>query len=70
MNAVVDVDGSFLYKKYKRLKDAGGEVAPLGPPPPPPTGWIAITQENHATLASGIPPVTADTYNANERDIL
>ena len=32
---VVDVDGSYLYKKYKTLTDAGHRLAPLTAPPPP-----------------------------------
>ena len=31
-DAVVDVDGSYLYKKYKQMVDAGSGVSPLGPP--------------------------------------
>ena len=31
-DAVVDVDGSYLYKKYKQMVDAGSSVSPLGPP--------------------------------------
>ena len=31
-NAVVDVDGSYLYKKYKDVFYAGSSVSPLGPP--------------------------------------
>ena len=58
-NAVIDVDGSYLYKKYKQLSDAGKKVSlPLSPPQPP-SGWITVTQENHTTLAPRLPPVTA-----------
>ena len=37
----------------------GEQPALLGPPPPPPSGWIVVTAENHVTLGSNIPPVSA-----------
>ena len=50
----MDVDGSYLYKKYKLLSDAGTDVAPLPPPEPPRAGWTILTPEN----VSSIPLVT------------
>ena len=54
-DAVIDVDGSYLYKKFKQLTDIGALVKPPSPPPPPPCGWKTITEENHAAITS-IPP--------------
>ena len=56
---VVDVDGSYLYKKSKRLEDAGGLVAPLDPPSSPVTGWETVTEVNASDLAKNIPYVTS-----------
>ena len=53
-NNVVDVDGSYLYKKYKLLSDAGTNIAPLPPPEPPQASWTILTPEN----VSSIPSVT------------
>ena len=41
-DAVVDVDGSYLYMKCKQMVDAGSSVSPLGPPQQPPQGWVAL----------------------------
>eukprot|EP00731_Ephydatia_muelleri_P024343 Em0016g614a len=55
---VVDVDGSYLYKKYKTLTDAGHVLAPLTAPPPPPSGWVTVSSENYTQVAPDIPTVT------------
>ena len=49
----MDVDGSYLYKKYKLLSDAGTNVAPLPPPEPPQAGWTTLTPENVPDIPSG-----------------
>ncbi len=54
---VVDVDGSYLYRKYKVLSDAGKHVS-LPSIPPPISGWTVMTSENYQSLAPTIPPVT------------
>ena len=41
-DAVVDVDGSYLYMNYKQMVDVGSSVSPLGPPQQPPQGWVAL----------------------------
>ena len=43
---VVDVDGSYLYRKYKILTDAGERVSLSSLPPPPLSGWT-IMNENY-----------------------
>jgi hypothetical protein len=62
-DAVVDVDGSYLYKKYKRMVDAGSSISPLGPPQQPPQGWVALplsaSEIESSTLVSSLPSVTA-----------
>ena len=55
----MDVDGSYLYKKSKRLEDAGVLVAPLDPPSSPVTGWETVTEVNASDLAKNIPYVTS-----------
>lgn len=61
--SVVDVDGSYLYKKYKLLTDLGTNVNPLGPPPLPLQGWISVplspTASASPSLVSSLPSVTA-----------
>ena len=58
---IIDVDGSYLYAKQQKLSALGQLVAPMSMPPAPPSGWKAITAENHHTLTSALPPVTAGT---------
>ena len=59
---VVDVDGSYLYKKHKTLTDAGHRPAPLNPLVPPPSGWVTISSENYLQVAPDLPTVTAGQY--------
>ena len=40
---VVDVDGSYLYRKYVPLTEAGEQVSLPGHPSPPLTGWKSVT---------------------------
>ena len=56
---IVDVDGSYLYKKYKMLQDAGVNVSDLSPPSAPATGWITLTPENCVRNSTNNPPVTS-----------
>ncbi len=58
---VVDVDGSYLYKKHKALADAGVQVKDLEAPPPPVNGWVTLTRDNCANESSKMPPVTSGT---------
>ena len=59
---VVDVDGSYLYKKHKALTDAVHRLAPLNPPAPPPSGWVTVSSENYLQVAPDLPTVTAGQY--------
>ena len=54
---VIDVDGSYLDRKFERLQQSGQNVAPLSLPVPPPTGWVAVTESNCNEIASKIPKV-------------
>ena len=56
---VVDVDGSYLYRKYRALVDAGKRVAFLTCPSPLITGWLSVTDSNYSTLSLSIPAVTS-----------
>ena len=55
------MDGSYLYKKCRRLEDSGLVIAPLNPPSSPITGWECVTESNANDLAKRIPRVTAGT---------
>ena len=56
--SVVDVDGSYLYRKYKALTEAGHEVARPPRPSLPISGWRSVTEDTYCSIASSIPPVT------------
>lgn len=57
-DVVVDVDGSYLYSKYRKLCDAGANLAPLPKPLPPQAGLGYLTPDNYASKSSSIPTVT------------
>ncbi len=52
------MDGSFLYKKYKRLSESGKQVVLPSVQTPPVAGWTTVTEENYQTLADSIPRVS------------
>ena len=54
---VVDVDGSYLYKKYKMLASVGKQVS-LPDCPPPLTGWQPVCSETCDSVSRLIPTVT------------
>ena len=56
---VVDVDGSYLYRKYKTLTEAGESVALPSCPPPPLSGWVSVKDDSYQIVAPSIPSVTA-----------
>ena len=57
--AIVDVDGSYLYRKYESLTEAGEQVSLPGHPSPPLAGWKSVTEETYQSIAPSIPPVTS-----------
>jgi hypothetical protein len=58
---VIDVDGSYLYRKHQQMKQQSRNVAPLGLPPPPVSGWELVCEDNHRDISSRIPKVTQGT---------
>ena len=52
---VVDVDGSYLYKKQQALSQAYVRMAPLPPPSTPVSGWHTISEADVASIAANIP---------------
>ncbi len=77
---VIDVDGSYLYKKYKALNESGKQVSLPSIPSPPLTGWTIVTSENFQSVAAFVPRVShgkfykelmsAIPYKANLRILL
>ena len=55
------MDGSYLYKKSKRIEDSGRIVALLDSPSAPITGWEIVTEVNANIIAKKIPRVTNGT---------
>ena len=60
--SVVDVDGSHLVRKHEQLRQAGVNVAPLGPPSLPFSGWININEANYNDESLKIPRVLPGTH--------
>ena len=56
---VVDVDGSYLWRKYQWVSESDANVVPVGVPSPPLTGWQSVMEANHKEYADKIPQVTA-----------
>ena len=56
---IVDVDGSYLYKKHHELSHSGVPVPHLDPPSSPPiTGWETVTEKNVGSIATRLSVVT------------
>lgn len=55
---VVDVDGSYVYRKYQNMVSSGITVSDPGVPAIPLTGWEQITELNYKEMAKKIPKVT------------
>ena len=55
---VIDVDGSYLYRKHQQLQASDVNVAALDVPPPPLTCWESVSECNVNLLADKIPRVT------------
>ena len=73
--AIVDVDGSYLYKKRLRLEASGFVLALMTPPTSAPlSGWDVVTEANATTVAQKLPCVTVgmvysylDSHTGRER---
>ena len=56
---IVDVDGSYLYRKIKRLETTGMNIAPPNHPTSLPiSGWETISETNAAHLSQKMPCIT------------
>ena len=55
---VINVDGSYLYKKIERLNEAGVKVDPVGHLPIPISGWETVSADNYSEYSNKIPIVT------------
>ena len=55
---VIDVDGSYLYRKQQQLSSAGITFTTIPAPSPPITGWEFVTSENVSTMSIKILFVT------------
>ena len=54
----MDVDGSYVYRKYQQMVSSGIAASDPGPPPLPLTGWEQILETNYKDMAKKIPKVT------------
>ena len=57
--SVVDVDGSYLYRKYKALVESGEQVVLASVPAVHITGWVSVTEVNYQNVAPSMPSVTS-----------
>ena len=55
---VVNIDGSYLHRKYQNLVSSGITASDPGVPAMPLTGWEQITEGNYKEMAKRIPKVT------------
>ena len=55
---IVDVDGSYLYRKHQLLLSKGKSVVPLSLPGIPLSGWERVDKGNYTLVAKKIPCVT------------
>ena len=55
----MDVDGSYLYRKYKAQVESGEQVVLPSVPAVPITGWVSVTEVNYQNVAPSMPSVTS-----------
>ena len=55
---IIDVDGSYLYKKSKRLQEMGLVTVPMPTPAAPLSGWEPLTENTAESVGAKIPRVT------------
>ena len=63
---VIDVDGSYLYKKIERLNEAGVKVDPVGHPPIPISGWETVSADNCSEYSN--PPIPISGWETVSAD--
>jgi len=59
---VIDVDGSYLTRKVRKLQDSGVNTAPLEPPLIPPAGWEVVSADNYKDFTDKIPQMMPGTF--------
>ena len=57
--AKVIEDGSYLYRKYRSLLDAGEDAVLSELPSIPITGWSTVNEDTHQTIEPTLPAVTS-----------
>ena len=67
---VIDVDGSYLYRKQQQLSSAGITITTTPAPSPPITGWESVTSDNVSTMSTKIPCVTPGAVCINFMDVV
>ena len=55
---VLDVDGSYLFKKHQQLSSEGIQLPQLSLPETPLIGWEPVNITNYAEMAKKIPRIT------------
>ncbi len=60
---LVDVDGSYLFRKHQRLAHDGTQIPPLDVPL---VGWEPVNAGNYMDMAKKIPRVTHGKYRVLE----
>jgi len=66
---VLDVDGSYLYQKYRSLAEIGKNVKRPDCPSKPLRGWRAINKDSYQNIAPLLPIVPSGTA-LSEHNIL
>ena len=56
---IVDIDGSYAYKKFKGLVKEGKHVVMPSHPSPPLSGWRAVNKDSYLRVGPMIPTVTS-----------
>ena len=64
---VVDIDGSYLYQKYKSLSDSGKTVMFPACPSKPLHGWRAVNKDNYQNIALLLPIVPSGKVKVSGR---
>ncbi|KAL5517990.1 hypothetical protein EMCRGX_G003649 [Ephydatia muelleri] len=61
---VIDVDGSYLYRKQQQHLPSATDISMLPVPAPPLMGWESVTKDNVDLISTRIPWVTQDGHLA------
>ena len=60
---IIDIDGSYTYKKYRDLLKVGKHVVPPARPSLPLSGWRAINKDSYKSVGPSIPTVTSGMFS-------